>query len=125
MKLYNFFRSSSSHRLRIALRLKGLAHDYVPVDLRAERHLSPECATWIGSGFDAFEAMLAADSRRGRFCFGDAPTIADVYLVPQIESARRFNVDLARWPVIQTIDAVCAEIDAFRLAAPALQPDAL
>ena len=39
MKLYNFFRSSSSHRLRIALGLKGLAHNYVPVDLRAERHL--------------------------------------------------------------------------------------
>jgi maleylpyruvate isomerase len=83
------------------------------------------CATWIGSGFDALEAMLAADSRRGRFCFGDAPTIADVYLVPQVESARRFNMDLARWPVIQTIDAVCVEFDAFRLAAPALQPDAL
>jgi maleylpyruvate isomerase len=42
MKLYNFFRSGSSHRLRIALRLKGLACDYVPVDLRAEQHLSPE-----------------------------------------------------------------------------------
>jgi maleylpyruvate isomerase len=83
------------------------------------------CATWIASGFDALEALLATDSRRGRFCFGDAPTIADVYLVPQVESARRFNVDLARWPAIQTVDAVCAEIDAFRLAAPALQPDAL
>jgi hypothetical protein len=35
------------------------------------------CATWIGSGFDAFEAMLAANSRRGRFCFGDAPRPAD------------------------------------------------
>lgn len=212
MKLYNFFRSGSSHRLRIALRLKGLACDYVPVDLRSEQHLSPEfkalnpqglvpalehqgtvliqspaiiewleerhpeppllpaepedrarvralaaivgcdihpinnrrvleylrkqlgcnetavntwCATWIASGFDALEALLATDSRRGRFCFGDAPTIADVYLVPQVESARRFNVDLARWPAIQTVDAVCAEIDAFRLAAPALQPDAL
>ena len=53
------------------------------------------------------------------------PTIADVYLVPQVESARRCNIDLARWPVIQTIDAVCAELDAFRLAVPALQPDAL
>lgn len=38
MKLYNFFRSGSSHSLRIALRLKGLACDYVPVDLRAEQH---------------------------------------------------------------------------------------
>ncbi len=42
MKLYNFFRSGTSHRLRIALRLKGLAVDYVPVDLRTEQHLGPE-----------------------------------------------------------------------------------
>jgi len=212
MKLYNFFRSGSSHRLRIALRLKGLACDYVPVDLRTEQHLSPGfkalnpqglvpalehegtvliqspaiiewleeryppppllpadpddrarvralaaivgcdihpinnrrvleylrrqlgrdeaavnawCATWISDGFDALEALLGADAKRGRFCFGDAPTIADVYLVPQVESARRFKMDLAPWPVIQAIDAVCAGIDAFRLAAPALQPDSL
>ncbi|MGS0757642.1 maleylacetoacetate isomerase, partial [Roseateles sp. GG27B] len=58
------------------------------------------------------------------FCFGDAPTIADVYLVPQVESARRFKIDLARWPVIQAIDAACGALDVFRLAAPALQPDA-
>ena len=42
MKLYNFFRSSSSHRLRIALRLKGLEIDYLPVNLRTEQHLTAE-----------------------------------------------------------------------------------
>lgn len=211
MKLYNFFRSGTSHRLRIALRLKGLAVDYVPVDLRREQHLAPEykalnpqglvpalrhegrtliqspaiiewleerhptpallpadrddraqvralaaivgcdihplnnrrvlealrhrfgaddasvddwCGTWIAAGFDAFEALLAADTRRGEFCFGATPTLADVYLVPQVESARRFKVDLARWPRIRAVDAACARLDAFRLAAPALQPDA-
>jgi glutathione S-transferase len=39
MKLYNFFRSGTSHRLRIALNLKGIATDYVAVDLRVEAHL--------------------------------------------------------------------------------------
>jgi maleylpyruvate isomerase len=39
MKLYSFFRSGSSHRLRIALRLKGLETEYLPVDLRTEQHL--------------------------------------------------------------------------------------
>jgi maleylpyruvate isomerase len=39
MKLYNFFRSGTSHRLRIALKLKGQAYDYVPIDLRTEQHL--------------------------------------------------------------------------------------
>lgn len=47
------------------------------------------CATWIGAGFDALETPLAQDSERGDFCFGGVPTLADAYLVPQVESARR------------------------------------
>lgn len=211
MKLYNFFRSGTSHRLRIALRLKGLAVDYVPVDLRTEQHLQPSykalqpqglvpalvdgeqvliqspaiiewleekypeppllpseplqrahvralaaivgcdihpvnnrriletlrhqfkadeaavnawCASWISAGFDAFEALLAADPGRGRFCFGDRPGLADVYLVPQVESARRFKVDMGRWPLISAVEAACLQLQPFAQAAPALQPDA-
>lgn len=212
MKLHNFFRSGTSHRLRIALNLKGLTPEYVAVDLRTEQHLqdafkavnpqqlvpalelddgqvliqSPAliewleerypnppllpsgaeararvralaaivgcdihpinnrriletlrkqfgcdeaainawCGTWIGAGFDAIEALLAADPARGAFCFGDAPTLADVYLVPQVESARRFGVDLSRWPLISAVDAACAALPAFADAAPARQPDA-
>ncbi|PHM21316.1 MAG: maleylacetoacetate isomerase [Curvibacter sp. PD_MW3] len=217
MKLYNFFRSGTSHRLRIALNLKGLQTEYVPVDLRTEQHLKAEfktlnpqglvpalalpgtpgqpgavliqspaiiewleerhptppllpadlharahvralaaivgcdihpinnrrileylrrqlgcdeaavntwCATWISAGFEAYEALLAADKHRGRYSFGDAPTVADVYLIPQVESARRFKVDLAPYPNIVAVDQACAELEAFRLAAPLLQPDA-
>ena len=211
MKLYNFFRSGTSHRLRIALNLKGLPTTYVPVDLRTEQHLKDEfkainpqglvpalevdgqvliqspaiiewleethptpallpagaaerarvralaaivgcdihpinnrrileylrkelganedavnawCGTWITAGFDAYEALLAADTQRGEFSFGHTPTLADVYLIPQVESARRFKVDLSRWPLISAIDAACAKLDAFRLAAPGQQPDA-
>jgi len=82
------------------------------------------CATWITAGFDAIEALLAADRDRGDYCFGRAPTLADVYLVPQVESARRFKVDVSRWPGISAVDAACSQLDAFRIAAPALQPDA-
>lgn len=211
MKLYTFFRSGTSHRLRIALNLKGVAVDPVAVDLRSEQHLTPEyravnaqglvpalevegrvltqspaiiewleekyptppllpadaddrarvralaaligcdihpvnnrrilealrhdyradeaavqrwCGRWIADGFDAIEAMLATDPERGAFCFGGAPTLADVYLVPQVESARRFEVDVARWPRIAAVDAARLRLDAFRRAAPALQPDA-
>ena len=211
MQLYSFFRSGTSHRLRIALNLKGLGYDYVAVDLRSEQHLGAEyqalhpqglvpalvdqgrvliqspaiiewleerhpeppllptapedrvhvralaaivgcdvhpinnrrilealrrdfgadeaavqrlCADWIGGGFDAIEALLANDIRRGDFCFGHAPTLADVYLVPQVESARRFQVDISRWPHVQAVDAACAQLDAFRRAAPSVQPDA-
>ena len=89
-----------------------------------EAAINAWCDTWITAGFDAYEVLLAADPRRGRFSHGDELTLADVYLVPQIESARRFKVDLVRWPLIVAIDAACSEIDAFRLAAPAMQADA-
>ena len=80
--------------------------------------------SWISEGFDGLEALLAADTERGPFCFGHSVTIADVYLIPQVESARRFNVDLARWPNIRAVDAACSQLDAFRVAAPDRQPDA-
>ncbi len=211
MQIHNFFRSGTSHRLRIALNLKGLDYEYVAVDLRTEQHLgaafktlnpqglvpalvegdlvltqspaiiewleerypqppllpaAPDdrarvralaaivgcdihpinnrrileylrkslgcdetavlawCATWIMAGFDALEAMLAADRWRGAFCFGATPTMADVYLVPQVESARRFKVDLSPYPTIVAVDRACGELDAFRRAAPEEQPDA-
>ena len=83
------------------------------------------CATWITAGFDAIEALLAADQDRGSYCVGHTPTLADVYLVPQVESARRFKVDVSRWPRISAVDKACNQLDAFRDAAPALQPDAV
>src|SRR3989344_5474725 len=82
------------------------------------------CGTWISAGFDAIEALLSKDPQRGDFCFGSTPTLADVYLVPQVESARRFKVDLSRWPLIQAVDAACAQLEAFRKAAPSAQQDA-
>ncbi|MFM9425276.1 maleylpyruvate isomerase [Variovorax sp. GrIS 2.14] len=211
MKLYNFFRSGTSHRLRIALNLKNLTYEQVAVDLRREEHLgeafkainpqqmvpalnvdgliltqSPAiiewleeryphppllpsspldrahvralaaiigcdvhpinnrrilemlrhdfaadetaverwCQTWIGHGFDSFEAQLASPSLRSNFCFGDRPTLADVYLIPQIESARRFKVDMARWPRLLAIDAACSTLESFKHAVPSAQPDA-
>ncbi len=211
MTLHGFFRSGTSHRLRIALNLKGLSYEQVGVDLRKEEHLSdayrainpqqlvpaldldgrvmvqspaiiewleeryPQpallpadpnqravvralaaivgcdihpvnnrrilealrhrfgagdeainawCGTWICAGFDAFEAMVKANARPGPFAFGEQPTVADVYLVPQIESSRRFKVDLSRWPRLVKIDEACARLDAFRRATPAVQPDA-
>ena len=211
MKLYNFWRSGTSHRTRIALNLKGLDTEYVAVHLGKEEHLkdafksvnpqqlvpaldtgsevliqSPAilewleekyptpallprdpqrraqvralaaivgcdvhpinnrrileylrktfganddainawCGTWISAGFDAYEALLAADTKRGRFSHGDAPTLADCYLIPQIESARRFKVDMSQWPLILAVEKACMELEAFQKAAPGRQPDA-
>ena len=211
MKLYSFFRSGTSHRLRIALNLKGIATNYAAIDLRVdeqqkeafkainpqgmvpaldtgeqvliqspaiiewleEKHPTPAllpagadararvraraarvgcdihplnnrrilqtlrkqfganedainawCGHWISEGFDAYEALIAADKTRGRFSFGDTPTLADVYLIPQVESARRFKVDLTKWPQIMAVEKACLELEAFQKAAPEQQPDA-
>jgi maleylpyruvate isomerase len=90
-----------------------------------EAAINAWCGTWITAGFDAYETLLAADPARGRFSYGDTPTVADVYLIPQVESARRFKVDMSRWPLITAVDKVCNELDAFRRAAPTAQPDAV
>ena len=73
---------------------------------------------WVQLGFDAIERWLVRDRANGRFCFGDAPTIADVCLVPQVFNARRFAVDLTPYPCIVGIDAACREMPQFQGAAP-------
>ena len=78
---------------------------------------------WIAEGFDAFDRMLD-DPRTGEFCHGDAPTIADIALVPQVFNAQRFGCDIARYAHIRRVNAVCLALPAFANAAPANQPDA-
>jgi maleylacetoacetate isomerase len=78
---------------------------------------------WIVAGFDALEPLIA---RHGEgFAFGDAPTMADCFLIPQVYSARRFEVDLAPYPGIVAVDARCAQHPAFQAAHPTKQPDAV
>jgi maleylpyruvate isomerase len=79
---------------------------------------------WLESGFESLEKRLANDSRVGKLCFGNAPTLADLCLVPQVYNARRFNLDMSRYPTIERIADHAAQIDAFARAAPGQQPDA-
>src|SRR5580693_4679625 len=65
---------------------------------------------WVQLGFDAIERRLIRDAETGRFCHGDAPTMADVCLVPQVFNARRFAVDLEAYPRIVGIDSACREL---------------
>ncbi len=94
--------------------------------LRAEFGAGDESVTawvhhWIEAGFRPLEALLAG--RDGRFCHGDAPTLADVCLVPQMYNARRFGLDLAPYPTLVRIDAACRALPAIAAAAPERQPD--
>ena len=78
---------------------------------------------WIGTGLAACEALLAARPETP-FAFGTEPGLADIYLVPQVFSARRFDVDLGAMPRLVAIDAACAQHPAFAAAHPSRQPDA-
>ena len=211
--LYNYFRSSSAYRVRIALNLKGLAYEYAPVhlnrnggeqfaapfvalnpqrlvpvlseqgvdisqslaiieyldeqypqhpllpatavdrayvrqlslamacdihplnNLRVLKYLSGPMGQaddvkqawivhWTTAGLEALEQELARAPQRGRFCYGDTPTMADCCLVPQLFNAQRFNIDLAPYPTLRAIDAECQKLEAFVQAHPARQPDA-
>ncbi len=82
------------------------------------------CSRWMKEGFDALEKRLANDKTRGKFCYGNHPTFADCYLIPQVSSARRFKVDLSAYPNIVEIDTHCRTLKAFADADPMVQPDA-
>ena len=82
------------------------------------------CQRWMSEGFTALEKRFAQDKNRGKFCYGDSPTFADCYLIPQVSSARRFKVDLSLYPNIVEIDTHCRTLKAFADADPMLQPDA-
>ncbi|TFH87615.1 maleylacetoacetate isomerase [Billgrantia azerbaijanica] len=79
---------------------------------------------WIHQGFDALESLLTREAGTGRFCHGDHPTLADVCLVPQVFNAKRFECDLSAYPTLRRIAAHCDTLEAFREAAPGVQPDA-
>lgn len=103
------------NNLRVGKALReGFGADQAAVDAWAAR--------WIVPGFKALEALVAQHGQG--WCFGDRPTLADCYLIPQIYSARRFNVPLDAFPRLLAIEAAAEAHPAFQAAHPDRQPDA-
>jgi maleylpyruvate isomerase len=76
---------------------------------------------WIVIGFEALETLLD----KTQYCFGEQPTLADVYLIPQVYNALRFEVDMTSFPKIMNAYQNCNQLDAFMTAKPENQQDAV
>lgn len=87
------------------------------------REISEWPRHWITEGLKTLEAYLA--TTRGKYCFGDSITIADVYLVPQLLNAYRFKVEMENFKNILEISKNLSEVKAFIDAEPDNQPDAV
>jgi maleylpyruvate isomerase len=126
---------SAADRVRVRGLAEIVACDIHPINnLRVLRYLTrslghDETAIaawynhWIDAGFQALERLLHADRRTGAFCHGDAPSLADVALVPQVVNAERYRLDLTPYPTITRIFANCMGLEAFAAAHPDRQPD--
>jgi maleylpyruvate isomerase len=106
------------NNLRMRAQLKAFGHS-------DEEIMAKWYAHWITVGFTALEKMLSASKETGAFCHGDAPTLADLCLVPQMANAYRFKVSVDAFPTLVRIDKHCRAQPAFAAAAPEKQPDAV
>ncbi|MBI3144137.1 MAG: maleylacetoacetate isomerase [Pseudogulbenkiania sp.] len=121
-------------RARVRAIAQAIACEIHPLNnLRVLNYLKSELAVgeeerkgwyrhWVEQGFAALEQTLA--NTAGSYCVGDAVTLADVCLLPQLFNARRFDVDLTPYPRLVTVGDVLERLPAFAAAHPSRQPDA-
>ena len=78
---------------------------------------------WINEGLAAIEKYINKNNFMGKFCCGDSPTLADIFLIPQVYNAKRFDCDINKFPVLNKINKECLNLKEFSSAAPENQPD--
>jgi maleylacetoacetate isomerase len=128
--------SDPASRARVRSLALAIACDIHPLNnLRVLRYLKSDCNRddaqredwqrhWMSIGFEALERQLAGSPQTGSFCHGEAPTLADCCLVPQMANSQRVNLPLEGYPTLRRIRDRCVQLPAFAAAAPGAQPDA-
>ncbi len=97
---------------------------YLTAELKLEaQKKSAWIEHWMNVGFSAIEKQLVKSA--GCYCYQDQVTVADICLVAQVYNANRFNVDMSAYPYINRIVENCNKLEAFQLALPENQPDAV
>lgn len=117
-------------RAKVRAFAEAIACDIHPIQnlrvLNRVKALGGDGPSWAAEvnreGLAACETLVAPEP--GPFCFGDAPTLADLCLVPQLGNARRFGVDVSAYPGLLRAEASAKALQAFTAAEPAAQPDA-
>ena len=119
---------SAAERAHVVALVMTVACDIHPLDnLRVLKYLKNELGQpqdvvdnwyrhWISERLPALEEMAAP--RAGKFMVGDAPTGADVLLVPQLYNARRFDVPLEAYPTLLRAEENANKLDGFAAAHP-------
>lgn len=115
--------------LDVACDIHPLANLRVLRYLMQDLHVGEEdknrwCRHWVGRGLAAIESQLARQSETGRFCHGDTPGLADIFLVPQVFNAQRVECSLAEMPTVRRIFDACLALPAFLDTQPSACPDA-
>lgn len=123
-------------RAQIRAMALGIACDVHPLqNLRVTNYLSEQLGQddasvtrwrlhWLGLALQAMEQLVKRHTGDGRHCHGRTVTLADVLLLPQLFSARRFGCDLEPFPTLRAVGAHLETLPAFAKAAPQAQPDA-